>query len=57
MVPNLKGRGEDDSLVSWRMLISLALGKLRQEDYHEFHANLGYTMRLSNRNTKQTTKR
>lgn len=47
----MKGGGEDDSLVRWHMLIGLALGKLRQEDYHEFHANLGHT------NTKQTTKR
>lgn len=37
------------------MLISPALGKLRQEDYHEFHANLGYTTRVSHTNTKQTT--
>lgn len=37
------------------MLISPALGKLKQEDYHEFHANLGYTTRVSHTNTKQTT--
>lgn len=52
MVPNLKGGEEDDSLMRWHMLISAALGKLRQDDYHQFHANLGYTA-----NTKQTTKR
>lgn len=52
-----RGGGEDDSLVRWHMLISPALGKLRPEDYHEFHANLGYPTRPSHTNAKQTTRK
>lgn len=37
------------------MLIIPALRKLRQEVYHEFQSNLGYTMRLSIKN-KQPNK-
>lgn len=47
-----KGGGEHKDLVSWFKSTTSALGRLRQEDCHEFEVTSGYRVRLPQKNPK-----